>query len=192
MNLSLLAHGEATPGPTFPIGPWELHPATTHFPLGLLFSGVLLDLYAWARGRPELGRAVAGLFVAGVAFGVVTALAGLLAFFTVPAHTAEAHDLMYWHLGVTLAALGVFAWPASVRWRTRPVPPTTAVRLAGLAGAALLAVGGALGGYLVYHGGAGVDPQLLAPEVRGSHSHADGPPPPPGQGPKEPAGEHHH
>jgi len=26
---------------------WELHPAFVHFPIALLLSGVVLDLYGW-------------------------------------------------------------------------------------------------------------------------------------------------
>jgi hypothetical protein len=37
--------------------------------------------------------------------------------------------------------------------------------LAGLA----LSVGAGFGGYIVYHGGAGVEPKLLAPEIREGH-----------------------
>jgi uncharacterized membrane protein len=170
-----LAHAEGGYGWGGPFEPWEIHPALNHLPIAFLLGGVALDLYAWGRGRPDLARAATGLFVAGVLTGVLTAAAGLLAFFTVPGHTEEAHRLMYWHLGIQAAALLLFAWPAWQRWRDRAAAPTSGGRLVVCLAAVLLLTGSAIGGYLVYHGGAGVEPQLLAPEVRHSHS-AEGAP----------------
>ncbi|MBY0524735.1 MAG: hypothetical protein K2R98_15125 [Gemmataceae bacterium] len=154
-----------------PLEPWEIHPALNHFPIAFLLAGVALDLYAGWRAKAHLMPTATGLLVAGVLTGWVTALAGLLAFWTVPAHTGRAHDLMYWHLGIQAASLLLFAWAAWVRWRGWSVPPSIAIRAIGLVAAVLLSVGSAVGGYIVYHGGAGVDPELLAPAVRGSHSH---------------------
>ena len=107
--MMILAHGEGGSGWGLPVEPWELHPMLVHFPITLLLGGVALDLYARWRGRPNLLPTVRGMLVAGVVTGVFAALAGLLAFFTVPAHTEEAHRLMYWHLGVQSAALALFA-----------------------------------------------------------------------------------
>ena len=180
----LFAHGEA--GPTqglFP--PWEAHPATVHFPIAFLLGAVALDLYAWRRGRADLTRVATGLLAAGVITGVVSAAAGAVAFFTVPAHTAEAHRLMYWHLGLMAAALTVFAGAAVARRRNQP--PAAWARVAGLLGGLLLLVGAYLGGRLVYRGGAGVDPAILAPEVRGGHGHEGEPRTPhPGSGDARP------
>ena len=162
----LLAHGESSPsGGLFP--PWEAHPATVHFPISFLVGAVALDLYAWARGRADLTRVASGLMAAGVLTGFVAVATGLLAFFTVPAHTAEAHRLMYWHLGLMAGAVIVFA--GVVVARRRDEPPAAWVRVAGLFGVAVLLVGAYLGGSLVYRGGAGVDPAILAPEVRHGH-----------------------
>lgn len=89
--------------------PWEIHPAFVHFPLGLLLAGVALDFYAWWRGRQELVGIAYGLLVAGILTGVLAALSGFPAFFTLPpSHTEEAHILMYWHLGLQVAALAGF------------------------------------------------------------------------------------
>lgn len=173
----VFAHGEAGPsGGPFP--PWEAHPATVHFPIAFLIGAVALDLYAWRKGRAELARTATGLMAAGVLAGVVAAASGAVAFFTVPAHTGEAHRLMYWHLGLMAGVVTVFAGVAVARRRNAP-PPVWA-RVAGLFGVSVLLVGAYLGGRLVYRGGAGVDPAILAPEVRGGHGHGDvprGPPP---------------
>lgn len=101
-------------------------------------------------------------------------LTGLLAFLTVPAHTELAHRLMYWHLGVQAASLLLFAWPAWARWRGWETPPSPAARIVPCLAAVLLLVGAGIGGYMVYHGGAGVDPSLLSPELRKGHDHGKG------------------
>jgi uncharacterized membrane protein len=180
-----LAHTEGGSGWGGPFEPWEVHPALNHLPIAFLLGGVALDLYAWGRGRPDLARTATGLLVAGVLTGVLTAAAGLLAFFTVPGHTEEAHRLMYWHLGVQAAALVLFAWPAWERWRDRAAPPGPAARLVACLAAVLLLIGSAIGGYIVYHGGAGVEARLLAPEVRHSHSPEGAAPEPPSKPPGE-------
>ena len=180
----LFAHGgPESSGGAFP--PWEWHPATVHFPIAFLLGGAALDLYAWWRGRADLARAATGLLAAGTLLGLVTAATGVVAFFTAPAHTEEAHRLMYWHLGLNAAALGVFATVCLLR--QRPVESGAGVRVAGLLAAALLAGGGFLGGRIVYRGGAGVDPRILAPEVRHGHSHG-APPAAPTHDPSPPAG----
>jgi uncharacterized membrane protein len=172
----VLGHTEGGSGWGGSFEPWEIHPALNHLPIAFLLGAVALDLYAWWHGRPGAARVATGLLVAGVITGLLTALAGLLAFFTVPGHTEEAHRLMYWHLGVQAAALVLFAGPAWARSRDLALPPSPGGRLVICLAAVLLSIGSAIGGYLVYHGGAGVKPELLAPEVRGSHSSHEGSP----------------
>jgi uncharacterized membrane protein len=164
----LFAHG-AGPPPAGPFPPWEWHPATVHFPIAFLLGAVALDLYARWKGRADLARVATGLMAAGVIAGVAAAATGALAFFTVPAHTAEAHRLMYWHLGLMTGAVAVFAGVTVAR--RRDAPPAVWVRVAGLFGVAVLLIGAYLGGRLVYRGGAGVDPTILAPDLRTGHGH---------------------
>ncbi len=169
----LLAHTDGDHGWASLFAPWEIHPALNHLPIAFLLGGVALDLVAARRGRLDLAQTATGLLLAGLLTGLAAAAAGALAFFTVPAHTAEAHALMYWHLGVQAAALVLFAGPTWVRWRNRPAPPAASGRLVVCVAAALLVIGSGLGGYIVYHGGTGVDPELLTPEVRHGHAHLD-------------------
>jgi len=166
----LFAHSKSSHGWLIEI--WELHPALTHLPIAFLLGGVVLDLYVWRRGRPDLGPFVTGLLIAGVVSGIISALAGVVAFFTVPAHTEEAHALMFWHMAIQATALLVFACPAIERWRKGSIMPSLAGRLAGIVGALLLIVGSGIGGYIVYHGGAGVAPELLASSLR-QHRHGE-------------------
>ncbi len=154
--------------------PWELHPALVHFPIGLLLAGVILDLYAWWRHRDDMASTATGLLIAGVLAGVAAAISGLIAYNTVPAHTAEAHEMMTWHWKLQSVVIALFSVVLVMRWRTRTTQPSLAGRLIGLIATVLLVVGSFLGGQLVYRGGAGVDPELLAPAVREAHHHHGG------------------
>ena len=166
--MSILAHFEGSQ--RWLIEPWEFHPALNHFPIAFLVGAVALDLYAWWRGRPGLAQVATGLLIVGLITGLVAALAGLVAFFTVPGHTEEAHRLMYWHLILQGVSLLLFAGPAWVRWRNWAGKPSLASRLGACFASMLLLIGSAIGGYVVYHGGAGVSEELLAPVVR-EHKH---------------------
>ena len=166
--MTVLAHSGSGYGWGGPLEPWEIHPTLVHFPIAFLLGAVVLDIYAWLRGRPP-ARVVRGLLLVGVLTGLLTAAAGLLAFFTLPGtHTEQAHDLMYWHLGVQAAALVLFAIAWGF-WRNADgTSPPAGARLVALLGADLLLVGSALGGYIVYHGGAGIESKLMAPQL---HEH---------------------
>jgi uncharacterized membrane protein len=140
-----------------------------HFPIALLLTGVVAELLA--RWRSAFTRPAVALLVAGVAIGWLAAAAGLLSFYTVPAHTEEAHTLMWWHLGFAIAALLLFTWLCVKRWKARDSSAGGALLAAEALAALLLLVTGYLGGVVVYHGGAGVAPQLLSPEIQQGHSH---------------------
>jgi uncharacterized membrane protein len=149
------------------VGSWELHPVLVHFPIAFLIGGVVLDLYAWRRGDLAPARVATGLLLAGVATGALAAAAGVLAFFTGPAsHTEESSQLIWWHIGAAVTQFVMFAIVALVRWRLQPAPPPVWTRVVGLIAAVVLVFAGYEGGYIVYHGGSGVEPKLLAPELR--------------------------
>ncbi len=148
---------------------WELHPMLVHFPIALLLAAVAADLFG--RKRETVRRAAAGLLVAGVSLGWIAAGAGAVSYFTVPAHTEAAHVQMTWHWVSALATLGLFTVLAAVRWRRRAEPVGGGAVAGELLAAALLLWVGYLGGAMVYHGGAGVAPDLLAPKVREGHRH---------------------
>jgi uncharacterized membrane protein len=151
--------------------PWELHPALIHFPIAFLLGGLLIDLAAWFRPRESLTRVASGLLAAGVVSGVAAAFAGVISFFTVPAHTEAAHEQMSSHLVLASAALVLFSLVAIARWRRRTQPASALALSTGLLGSALLIGAAFLGGRIVYEGGAGVDPQILASAVVQGHHH---------------------
>lgn len=156
------------------MNPWELHPLLVHFPIAYLLGGAFLDVVTFVFRRETLSRCAVGLLLVGVGSGWIAVAAGLLAFYTVPAHTEEAHGEMYWHLGLAIASLLLFTWLAAARWRYRTLPPKLPHAVAAIVASILLAATGHLGAGLVFHGGAGVLPELLAPEIREGHSHSQG------------------
>jgi uncharacterized membrane protein len=150
------------------IEPWEIHPALTHFPIAFLIGGAVVDLVGLWRTSIAIEIAATRLLLAGWVTGLLAGVAGIVAYFTLPAHTEAAHDLMYWHAGLQVGALLLLAWP--IFQRCSSSTPSTVGRLLIWSGVLALIVGSGIGGSLVYHGGAGVDPQLLTPAVR-EHEH---------------------
>jgi len=146
---------------------WEIHPATVHFPIGFLVGAVVLDLYSWrTRAERNLDQTVTGLYAAGVATGILAALAGVLAFYTAPmSFTEEAGSKIWWHIGTAASAVVAFAVVVLVRWKSPGVAPAW-TRVFALAAALSLGCAGYLGGEMVYQGGMGVDSSLLSNELR--------------------------
>ena len=153
---------------------WELHPALVHFPIALLLSGVILDLYGWRKKREDLSRVAFGLLVAGGLTGLLTIITGVLAYYTVPAHTEAAHERMTWHLWIQCGAIAVFGLMCLLRWKRRKSLVAPSALLLSVSAAVLLIIGSYLGAWIVYRGGAGVNPAILSNEVREGHHHHHG------------------
>jgi uncharacterized membrane protein len=166
---SLFAHsGSGIAGNGF-LTAWEIHPILIHFPIAFLIGGVLVSAWARYRGRLDWERAATNLFLAGILTGLLAAAAGLLAFFTVPeTHTELAHQLMYWHLGLVAGALVLFIVVTISRWSGQAMPSRSSHVLMWVA-AAIFVVGAAVGGHIVYHGGAGIEPDLMKSGIHGEH-----------------------
>jgi uncharacterized membrane protein len=153
---------------------WEIHPSLVHFPIALLIAGLCTDLWARARHSLNAGHVAAGLYIAGVVTGLVTGLAGLLSFFTVPsAHTKQAHDQVMLHLGLALASVVLFAMVAWIRWRDWNGLPSAGSLAVSLVAVVLLIGAGYLGGHIVYHGAMGIEPNLLSPGLTQHHHGED-------------------
>lgn len=119
----------------------NLHPATVHFPIGLLFAAALVELLAWRRRSQRLAQAATVMVGAGAIGSVIAALFGWI-------HTGlwfGGDGLVQWHrwLGTNLAALALLAW-----WVSRYPDYRKAFRVLLFASATLIMVQGYLGAEL--------------------------------------------
>lgn len=133
-----------------------LHPALVHFPLGLLLSSTIADL-VWAAGLTRNTQIGAVMMAAGLAAAVPAMIAGMVDF-------ARLDQKVVPHALRHMAAVGI-AWTGyAVALFLRKgsllagEQLTTASAVVSIASALVLALGGWLGGRLVYTYGAGVSP----------------------------------
>lgn len=130
-----------------------IHPAIVHFPFGLLLTSTIIDL-ARLAGLWHEPRFPAWLMAAGLVAGFVAAAAGLYDF----RRLSEAQiPFAVRHMGAMALALvgyGVALYLRRESLTAAAEPPGTSIAVA-IASAIVLAVGGWLGGELVYRHGAG-------------------------------------
>jgi uncharacterized membrane protein len=135
-----------------------LHPAVVHFPIALLLSATAADV-AWVAGLTSHTQIAALLMAGGLAMGFVAMAAGLVDFARLD-QSVVPHALRH------MAAVGT-AWLGygialylrrDSLWSDVPIEAPTIVL--SLVSALLLALGGWLGGRLVYTFGAGVSKTL--------------------------------
>ncbi len=134
-----------------------LHPALVHFPIALLLSASAADL-AWLAGLTEDTHVGAIMMAAGLVMGLAAMGAGMVDFVRLD-QALVPHALR--HVGaVGLAWLG-YAIALYLRRDSlsASVPLDGAAVAASLGSGILLALGGWLGGRLVYNFGAGVSNQ---------------------------------
>ena len=129
-----------------------LHPALVHFPLGLLLGATLADLAALA-GLWSEPRLAAVLIAAGLAGGVLAMAAGLYDFTRLD-EAVVPHALRH-IAAVGLAWIGYAVALYLRRDAFAGAETSTASAAASIASAAVLSLGGFLGGELVYRHGAG-------------------------------------
>ena len=115
---------------------WEIHPALVHFPIAFLIGGVVLDLFG--RSSETAVATATYLLIAGLATGAIAAVAGVVAYYTVPGnHTAEAHQRVYWHIWTIVTAVVLFTVVCFVRWQ-HPSVVSPLIRGLGLVAVAIM------------------------------------------------------
>jgi uncharacterized membrane protein len=132
-----------------------LHPALVHFPIALLLSATVADV-AWMAGIAGYTQLAAMMMAGGLAAGLLAMGAGL-------ADLAKLDQRLVPHAVRHMTVVGL-AWLGyavalylrrdSLAGESALAAPTVTISLLS---AALLALGGWLGGRLVYTFGAGVD-----------------------------------
>lgn len=132
-----------------------LHPALVHFPLALWFFAVFCDLTGWWRDNPFWWQMGYWCLTFGVAAALPAIVTGFLDYLTLPPTSAGFNPATA-HMMVMLSATTAFgaSWMVRTQAGVAVAPSVAALTLA-LTGAALLAVGGWLGGTLVYRYGIG-------------------------------------
>jgi nitrite reductase/ring-hydroxylating ferredoxin subunit/uncharacterized membrane protein len=125
------------------------------FPFAYLFGSAVVGAWARAAGKRKWYRTAHHMNRLGLASAMMAAVPGLVDYtFAVPPKSS-ARERATRHMFVNLSAVGLFAAAGASRRGDQP-PPMWAV-LAELAGAGLLAVGGWVGGTLVYRNQIAVD-----------------------------------
>jgi uncharacterized membrane protein len=133
-----------------------LHPAIVHFPVACWSLAVAADFAALRFGAVAWGWS-GGLLAVGCAMALAAMAAGLLELPRVP-EGAAMRDA-YWHMGAMLVALTLFATRLLLRWdHNQLLAPDTISLLLDASGFLALAVGGWMGGRLVYDHGVGRRP----------------------------------
>jgi uncharacterized membrane protein len=152
-----------------PLDQITLHPATVHFPIALLLVGSLAGLlYLWWQQRPEWRVLTWWLLMLGWVGAGVAALTGLLAQGNLPPQ-APYSVVLNGHITSGLALIVLYGALFYRVWlfrnRRRPTDPVDLLDLPSarlwltvllLLGMALVAIGGWLGGQLVYTWGVNV------------------------------------
>ena len=130
-----------------------LHPALVHFPVACWSLAVVADFASLHFGAAAWAWS-GGLLAVGCAMAVVAMLAGLLELARVPEGVAMRDA--YLHMSAMLVALLLFATSLLLRLdHLKPLAPNIASLLLDTGGFLALAVGGWLGGKLVYGHGVG-------------------------------------
>lgn len=130
-----------------------LHPALVHFPIACWSLAVAADFGGLLFGEASW-RWSGGLLAVGCGMAVLAMLAGLLELPRVP--DGPAMRDAYLHMGAMFLALTFFSTRLLLRIdHFKPLPPDTISLLLDAAGFLALAVGGWVGGRLVYGHGVG-------------------------------------
>jgi nitrite reductase/ring-hydroxylating ferredoxin subunit/uncharacterized membrane protein len=139
-----------------------IHAALVHFPVAFLFGAALMDGYALVSDRPVWWSAVSySLLVGGIITALAAAVPGFIDYlYTVPPDSS-AKSRATRHMIVNLTAVVLF----TVAWFLRGDPeirPERVLVALELIAAALLAVGGFLGGRLMAKNQIGIDNKYAA------------------------------
>jgi uncharacterized membrane protein len=138
----------------------SLHPMLVVFPLGLLGSSLIWDIAWLASGNLMWGMIAFWTIVAGIGFGLVAAVPGLLDWLKLPRGT-RAKRVGRLHMILNVGVLALFGLSVGLRYAAGYSDPRALEMLPGWLGLALSLLSGWLGGELVERMGVGV--------TRGAH-----------------------
>ena len=133
-----------------------MHPMLIPFPFAFLAGAVIFDVAGRVTGNSSLWTTGSHLSIAGVIAALVAAVPGIIDYLTVIPPNSSGKKRATWHMVVNLAVVALFlaAWLLRGEATT---PPSNAILALELVAAALLMVGGWMGGTLVHRNQIGVD-----------------------------------
>lgn len=132
-----------------------LHPALAHFPVACWSLATLSDIVGLWWTRWPLWQLSLAMLAIGCIAGLAAAAAGFLELLKLPPEHPAAGDANR-HMGMALTAWSLYAGSLLLRVPDlQPVRPGTLALALGVAGFAVLAATGWLGGKLVYVHGVG-------------------------------------
>jgi len=132
-----------------------IHPMLVTFPLGLLATSVIFDVFYLATRRKKWHETSYYMIPAGIIGGLCAAVFGFLDWQAIPGYT-RAKMIGLWHglANVVVTALFTASWLMRKSPRREPESPAIALSILGVS---LAAITGWMGGELVDRLGVGVD-----------------------------------
>jgi uncharacterized membrane protein len=146
----------------------EWHAALNDFPMVLVLSSVVFDLWGTAKNRESLSWAGYWCVIAGAAMGILAAVSGLLIEEGIE-QTAEVSRLIEIHETLGLSLTGLFIGLAGWRiWRKNVFSAVErqSYTMASVVGTLALIWQSHLGGTMVYRHAAGIPSGVLQTELR--------------------------
>src|SRR4051812_38181367 len=132
-----------------------VHPMLVTIPIGAWVCSLVFDAASrFSRDPGTFSRSAMWLIVIGVFGALVAALFGFLDMRTIPRGTTGRRTA-YWHLGLNLAAVALFAldaWTRNLAWTFGAATPWWAITFSVVA-FGFVGASGYLGGRLAYHYG---------------------------------------
>lgn len=129
-----------------------LHPATVHFPLGLLVGATAVDVLGWLWPAID-GDAARLMLILGLVAAAPTVATGFLDFLAIAREPAVERTAVYHLLSVSVA----LAFYGASLWLRQAAASGAIARWTSLGGALALLGAGWFGGQLVYRHGEGVE-----------------------------------
>jgi uncharacterized membrane protein/nitrite reductase/ring-hydroxylating ferredoxin subunit len=125
-----------------------IHPMLVSFPIGFLCGAVGADVLGRVLHRSGWAVAASYLAIAGILSGLAAAVPGIIDYFYAVPPQSSARKRATYHMLVNVSSLLLFAIAVTAKGRS-PAPAGIGVIALEIIGAALLTVGGWLGGTLV-------------------------------------------
>ncbi len=138
------------------LGRHPIHPMFVVFPIGLWIFGLIMYIITLAGGGPNWDIIAWYCIGGGIIGAALAAVFGFVDLLGLPA--SPARNIAIWHMCFNVVSLGLFVAAFALRWNAEIWMPLYLI----IIGTVTLAVGGWLGGSLVYVHGVGISNEGIA------------------------------